>query len=99
MTQTFVKQKIPQQNLVAGLGTDYLSASVWLGSLEKIVPVMDAFKEKYTKPVEEFATVLTGACDLSATILAYNVLVHQFPTKITGRPSAVLERPQKEAEE
>ena len=39
----FVKQKTLQQHLIARLDTDYLSASVWLGSLEKIVPAMDAF--------------------------------------------------------
>ena len=41
----------------------------------------DAFKEAHKQSVEEFETVLTDACDLSATILAYNVLIHQFPKK------------------
>ena len=78
----FVKGKYLQQALVAGLGHDYLAAQNWLASLQNNVPtIMDAFKISHGEELKTFEQTLSDACDLSATILAYNVIIHAFPNK------------------
>ena len=43
---------------------------------------MDAFNISHGEELKTFEQTLSDACDLSATILAYNVMIHGFPKKL-----------------
>ena len=80
--EDFVKNKVLQQTLIANLGTDYLTATQWIACLKKdFVSMAEKFEEHHKGELAKFEDVLGDCCDLSGTILAYNVMLHQFPKK------------------
>ena len=71
-----------QQSLISSIGTDYLSATQWVACFFKnFQSMVDVFEEQHKVEFTKFEAILGDSCDLSATILAYNVMLHQFPKK------------------
>ena len=80
--EDFVKNKVLQQSLISSMGTDYLSATQWVACFKKnFQSMVDAFEEQHKGEFTKFEAILGDSCDLSATTLAYNVMLHQFPKK------------------
>lgn len=77
--QEFVRSKILVQSIIDQLGQDYSVCSTWLKSLDKITPICDAFKLRYKEDLESVRSTVDDAVSLTATILAYNLLVFRFP--------------------
>ena len=77
--QPFVKSKILNKDLVSKLGTDYLVASAWLTSADKIGVVFTAFQTHHEDDYKQWQKVLGETRDLVAAILMYNVMIHKFP--------------------
>ena len=75
----FVRSKVLVQSIIDQLGQDYSTISAWLRSLDKITPICTAFTERFKDELASCRETVADAMALTATILAYNILVFRFP--------------------
>ena len=75
----FVRSKVLVQSIIDHLGQDYSTISAWLRSLDKITPICTAFTERFKDELALCRETVADAAALTATILAYNILVFRFP--------------------
>ena len=86
----FVKNKILTQSLINSLGTDFVDASRWLKSLDKVEQIKSAFAERWPGENTTIAQAVADANDLTSTILSYNVLIYQFPKKTSEKRRQII---------
>lgn len=77
--RTFINNKILVQSLIGGLGSDYLSATSWLSSLEVIPAIYKAVQEAWGDSLVHYKTTLYDTRNLAAVILGYNCIISKFP--------------------